>query len=450
MGGGWPPCVHLLNTLSSFYSLSIKKTSLSGLRGLCWGGPGGSWLKRSKLTQGLWATLQAPSGLPRSSMGLPDVLVRLCSRCLSWACLARLAMYLTRLWLREELLRKGGISSSSCPASESFPHWAKSLLVRGSTSVSLLSCSVRSFWGFLRVFPSWRLGLTMKLRLMVRYLLSKLQMMSSEVRSPRLLDFELLSMSFAEGVVDLLEPAEAARVEDCFKPSMYNLLHVWRLCMSRLGSFSAIKGLGCNSSSGSHISPSRRLGLDLLLLTSETLQATMVDRGWLVLLANNTWLSELSRAALRQVRLFLERLGKDKSITVSLDEMLEDDDTLSRWLLGSSLLQSLSFKVASRETSGTTDGLSFFITAFICPSLLVLLTGVLSPVCMFRPMSLSNTPFNACILWELWVAVVSFTASVSRVCRVFISGMLGSVTAFCTTAPSSWSGNGGASHPMSR
>lgn len=42
-------------------------------------------------------------------------------------------------------------------------------------------------------------------------------------------------------------------------------------------------------------------------------------------------------------------------MTVSLEEMLEDEDMLSLWLLGSSFLQRRSFMVASVQTSGMAD-----------------------------------------------------------------------------------------------
>lgn len=65
-------------------------------------------------------------------------------------------------------------------------------------------------------------------------------------------------------------------------------------------------------------------------------------------------------------------------MTVSLEEMLEDEDMLSRWLPGSSLLHSRSFAVASVDTSGTTDwtGPLGAGGARTWPSLFALLIGV--------------------------------------------------------------------------
>lgn len=79
----------------------------------------------------------------------------------------------------------------------------------------------------------------------------------------------------------------------------------------------------------------------------------------------------------RLVRLFLARLGKDRSMTVSLEEMLEEEDMLSRWLPGSNLLQRRSFMVASVQTSGTADCAwpAETTATRTCPSLFVLLTG---------------------------------------------------------------------------
>lgn len=84
-------------------------------------------------------------------------------------------------------------------------------------------------------------------------------------------------------------------------------------------------------------------------------------------------------AVCRLVRLFLARLGRDRSMTVSLEEMLEEEDMLSRWLPGSNLLQRRSFMVASVQTSGTADWacIDEAIATRTCPSLFVLLTGVL-------------------------------------------------------------------------
>lgn len=80
----------------------------------------------------------------------------------------------------------------------------------------------------------------------------------------------------------------------------------------------------------------------------------------------------------RLVKLFLARLGRDRSMTVSLEEMLEEEDMLSRWLPGSNLLQRRSFMVASVQTSGTADwACPVEATATrTWPSLFVLLTGV--------------------------------------------------------------------------
>lgn len=43
-------------------------------------------------------------------------------------------------------------------------------------------------------------------------------------------------------------------------------------------------------------------------------------------------------------------------MTVSLDDMLEDEDTLSRWLLGSSRCHNRSLPVASEYTAGIGEG----------------------------------------------------------------------------------------------
>lgn len=182
--------------------------------------------------QGLRATQHAPSGFPRSSIGLallplPMLPVRLklallpwtrpWSLCLSWAFLARFAMYRTLLWLLEEVLRTRVSSTDSSSDSLGLFSVAKSLAVRGSTLVSFRSCSVKSLGG--RDFcglplRSWSLvGLIMKLRLMLRYLLSKLQEMSSEVRSPRLLDMEAVAFGVVAAEDGLL-------ADDCLSPSM--------------------------------------------------------------------------------------------------------------------------------------------------------------------------------------------------------------------------------------
>lgn len=62
----------------------------------------------------------------------------------------------------------------------------------------------------------------MKLRLILRYLLSKLQAMSSEVKSPRLLDIEA---PVSRGLAAAAARAAAAEgflagEEDCFSPSI--------------------------------------------------------------------------------------------------------------------------------------------------------------------------------------------------------------------------------------
>lgn len=93
-----------------------------------------------------------------------------------------------------------------------------------------------------------------------------------------------------------------------------------------------------------------RLGLDLLLLTRMMLQGTKAE--WRQLPQG---CSQVLLAEGRLLRLFLARFGSDKSMTVSLEEMLEDEDMLSRWLSGSSLLHSWSFMVASVQTCGIAD-----------------------------------------------------------------------------------------------
>ena len=62
----------------------------------------------------------------------------------------------------------------------------------------------------------------MKLRLMLRYLLSKLQAMSSEVKSPRLLDMEAPVSTELLAAVGGTEGLLAVEVveDDCFSPSM--------------------------------------------------------------------------------------------------------------------------------------------------------------------------------------------------------------------------------------
>lgn len=77
----------------------------------------------------------------------------------------------------------------------------------------------------------------------------------------------------------------------------------------------------------------------------------------------------------KRLTFFTTGLGRDKSMTVSLEEMLEEEDMLSRWLLGLNMLQSCSPMVASVQTAGTGD---WACTAtWTTASLLVLLTGLL-------------------------------------------------------------------------
>lgn len=57
----------------------------------------------------------------------------------------------------------------------------------------------------------------------------------------------------------------------------------------------------------------------------------------------------------KRLTFFTTGLGRDKSMTVSLEEMLEEEDMLSRWLLGLNLLQRRSPMVASVQTAGTGD-----------------------------------------------------------------------------------------------
>lgn len=57
----------------------------------------------------------------------------------------------------------------------------------------------------------------------------------------------------------------------------------------------------------------------------------------------------------KRLTFFTTGLGWDKSMTVSLEEMLEEEDMLSRWLLGLNLLQRRSPMVASVQTAGTGD-----------------------------------------------------------------------------------------------
>ena len=77
----------------------------------------------------------------------------------------------------------------------------------------------------------------------------------------------------------------------------------------------------------------------------------------------------------RPLRLLRTRLGMERSMTVSLDEMLEEEDMLSRWLPGSALLHSRSFMVASVHTSGTHERPSEITAASTCPSLFDRRTG---------------------------------------------------------------------------
>ena len=77
----------------------------------------------------------------------------------------------------------------------------------------------------------------------------------------------------------------------------------------------------------------------------------------------------------RLVWLLRTRLGMERSMTVSLEEMLEEEDMLSRWLPGSTLLHSRSFMVASVHTSGTHERPSEMTAASTCPSLLERRTG---------------------------------------------------------------------------
>lgn len=225
-----------------------------------------------------------------------------------------------------------------------------SLEVRGSTSVSLRSCMVRLLGVGRgrgpRLSVSW-VGLMMKLRLMLRYLLSKLQEMSSEVRSPRLLNMEVV----AGGLPD-----------DCLSPSIKSWLQVCRLWDSLQGGDS---GGGCrclDSSASWGVALCGMLGLDLLFVTCAELQDT---RG--------AWEQPGQEGVCRA------KFGRDRSITVSLEEMLEDEDMLSRWLGGSSLLHSRSLRVASVQIWGTTDGAAppAAPATRTWPSLSIFLTGVL-------------------------------------------------------------------------
>ena len=376
------------------YSFSIKKTSVSVLWSVWFFSWDVNTAGEAISIQTAFATLQAPSGFPLSSMGLPPRWPRLCSRCLSCACLALLAMYRTLLWLREEDLRRSPRLSPSSSDSVGSRLIGEVISFSCWKAVSFFSCSVNSSWDLTEdLRPDERrcsrIDRVTKLLLMLRYLLSKVHTISSEVRSPRLLDFSWLFPTIS-CALDLLE--------DCLRLSMYSLLQVCLLGMDENASWGLLaRGRGHNSSAGS--CPDLRLGLDLLLLTiGISLLDVVADRGRIPFLMARG--SKFSWWMPRSGRLLRARLGRERSITVSLEDMLEEEDMLSRWLLQSSLLQIRSLTVASKYTSAAGDRLlGIFIKAeesdVFSPSLFDFLANT-------QELVWERETGRACAAWAFW------------------------------------------------
>uniref|UniRef100_M3Z8W7 Uncharacterized protein n=1 Tax=Mustela putorius furo TaxID=9669 RepID=M3Z8W7_MUSPF len=249
---------------------------------------------------------QAPSGVPRSSPGGP---LGPCSRCCrSWACRALLAMARTRLWLREEERRRkpGGPGAPSPTAVRLVGEVMSSACWK---PVSQRSCSVRAS----RRTPRPARPSLASPRLWPRT--PTWGAKSSAVRSPRLLDLAAAGQS--------QRPARGRRLQ---------------------GGLGA-RGRGESSSSEAGSWPAaRRLGLDLLLVTADrSRRAAVAEQG------RRGRRPARAPATLSRPR---PRPGRERSMTVSLDDTLEDEDTLSRWPPGSSRRHSRSPLVASEYTVG--------------------------------------------------------------------------------------------------
>lgn len=258
-------------------------------------------------------------------------------RCRSWAWRALLAMARTRLWLREEeRRRKPGPPADPSPGGLRLvgdvmsPACWKPVSQR-SCSVRVSRCRPRPTGpspGGPRRWPRreprlWTRGAK-----------------SSAVRSPRLLDLVAAGQSW--------RPARGRQPQG--------------------GRAASGRGRSSSGATGSWLA-ARRLGLDLLLVTA----------------SRSRWAAEAEhgrrgrRPAEAPGRLSRPRPrpGSERSITVSLDDRLEDEDTLSLWLPGSSRCHSLSAAVMSeyiaaeapaggrRPPGGSED---------TCASLLALLT----------------------------------------------------------------------------
>lgn len=286
-----------------------------------------------------WPPEQAPSGVPRSS---PGGALGLCSRCCrSWACRARLAMARTRLWLREEeRLRKPGGPGTPSPATLRLVGEVMSPACW--KPVSQRSCSVRAS----RRAPRPARPSLARPRLRPR--ISTWGAKSSAVRSPRLLDLAAAGQS--------RRPARG------------------RWPQGSLGT----RGRSRSSSgaAGSWLAACR-LGLDLLLVTAGRSRRAAVAgqgrRGRRPAGAPETPPETPSRPRTRP----RPRPGRERSMTVSLDDTLEDEDTLSRWPPGSSRRHSRSPPVASEYTAGQGPAGGRHppgCSAGTCPSLSALLT----------------------------------------------------------------------------
>lgn len=274
-----------------------------------------------------WPTEQAPSGVPRSSSGGP-CRPRSCSLCCrSWAWRARLAMARTRLWLREEeRRRKPGPPATPSPAG---PRLVGDVMSPACwKTVSQRSCSVRASrltpGPDTRRVPPGRPRLWLRLREPP----SKLGAKSSAVRSPRLLDL-------------------AATGQSC-RPTRERQPQGGR---SRRPGIRGARGLGRSSPGvGGRWPAARRFGLDLLLVTGGR-SGPAAEAEWGLGGRRPMWAP--GRLSWLRPR---PRLGRERSMTVSLDDMLEEEETLSRWPHGSSRCHSRSLPVASKYTAGAGKG----------------------------------------------------------------------------------------------
>lgn len=189
--------------------------------------------------------------------------------------------------------------------------------------VNFLSCSVSESVDLAEAFiPAGLLcaliDLVIKLLLMLRYLLSKLHVISSEVKSPRLLDIDWVAVALL--VLGFLE--------DCLRLSTYSLFQVFlRGKGGNTSSGLLAKGLGQSSSIALVLDI--KLGLDLLFVTPKEvpLAKVVADLGRMPFC--KLILSKLSSEISRSSKCFCAKLGKERSITVSLEDLLEDEDMLS-------------------------------------------------------------------------------------------------------------------------